>query len=105
VGWAYKQCYALGWDIAKAGLVTVEDLFRQGLLDRAKRLARRLLEIRLDASIANLFLMTVWQLHGIEVVRQELERLKMLFVQEIGVVPEQFEQIRDWRAINCCRRT
>jgi tetratricopeptide (TPR) repeat protein len=98
--WAYEQRYALEWDIAKAGLVTVEDLFKQGLLDRAERLARRLLEIRLDASIANLFLMTVSQLHGIEAARQELERLKVLFVQEIGVVPEQLEQIRDWRAIN-----
>jgi hypothetical protein len=98
--WAYEQRYALEWDIAKAGLVTVEDLFKQGLLERAERLARRPLEIRLDASIANLFLLTVSQLYGIEVARQEFERLKMLFVQEVGVVPEHLEQIRGWRAIN-----
>jgi tetratricopeptide (TPR) repeat protein len=98
--WAYGRRYELEWEVAQAGLVTVQDVLRQGKLDRAEDLARRLLEIRLDASIANVLLMVVSQLHGVEVARQELERLKGLFLQEIGVIPDQLEPVRDWRAMN-----
>jgi tetratricopeptide (TPR) repeat protein len=87
--WADNLRLDFEWDVARAGLVVLQDLAKRGFFERCERLARRLLEINpMDTSTALMLLQCVHELHGVLRTQQEFEYLKAKFVQHIGVVPE-----------------
>ena len=91
--WADNFRLDFEWDVARAGLVVLQDLAKRGFYERCERLARRLLEINpMDTSTALVLLQCVHELHGLLRTQQELEHLKAKFMQHIGVIPEMLGQ-------------
>ena len=91
--WADNLRLDFEWDVARAGLVVLQDLAKRGFFERCEALARRLLEINpMDTSTALVLLQCVHELHGLLRTHQELEYLKAKFMQHIGVIPEMLGQ-------------
>ncbi len=91
--WADNLRLDFEWEVARAGLVVLQDLAKRGFYERCERLARRLLEINpMDTSTALVLLQCVHELHGLLRTQQELEHLKAKFMQHIGVIPEMLGQ-------------
>ena len=91
--WADNLRLDFEWDVARAGLVVLQDLAKRGFFERCEALARRLLEINpMDTSTALVLLQCVHELHGLLRTHQELEYLKAKFMQHIGVSPEMLGQ-------------
>ena len=101
--WAEERRWDLEWSVVRAGLLAVEELFRQERYKVCIELAERLIEINpLEAGISVLLVQSIKELHGVLAARSMLEQVTMRFRSSIGEVPEAIEQLRSsaWLSAN-----
>jgi two-component SAPR family response regulator len=93
--WVEERRWDLEWSVVRAGLLAVDELFRQGNYKVCIELAERLIEINpLEAGISVLLVQAVKELDGVLAARSMLEQVMARFRSSIGDVPEAIEQLR-----------